>query len=272
MRAALIASALIAFRLVTADPERLIAFYSGLGFTPQPAVDIGPVEMELLGLRGRGTRYPLRLYGQLLELDCFEHSGHPYPTNVLGPDTRFQHLALATEDARASWVLAKVLGAEPITKGEPVTLPPASGGVTAIKFRDPEGHPLEFLQIPSRNPKPVGRGIFRIDHSAISVSNIEASQEYYASIGLTPYGATVNQGSEQAALDGVDAPIVNVVPMRPRSPGPHLELLGYRHPETIPKWPGRVNDLASSRLVWSAPTNSLFRDPDGHIHQLVRPT
>ena len=113
----------------------------------------------------------------------------------------------------------------------PVTLPISAGGVTAVKFRDPEGHPLEFLQFPrGANPDWNGSGIMGIDHSAISVSDVAASRRFYARLGLSEAGATVNQGPTQDALDGLDGVEVEVVPMNPADKPPHVEMLGYRHP------------------------------------------
>ena len=74
----------------------------------------------------------------------------------------------------------------PISRGGPVTLPKSAGGVTAVKFRDPEGHPLEFLQFPpGANPDWKGAGVMGIDHSAISVSDVAASRRFYARHGLS---------------------------------------------------------------------------------------
>ena len=79
----------------------------------------------------------------------FRSKGHPYPENATAADLCFQHFALVTRDAAAAWERARAHGATPISIGGPVTLPASAGGVTAVKFRDPEGHPLEFLQFPS---------------------------------------------------------------------------------------------------------------------------
>ena len=115
----------------------------------------------------------------------------------------------------------------------PVTLPQSAGGVTAVKFRDPEGHPLEFLAISDAAPIPTGAaaGIMGIDHSAISVSDVAASRRFYARHGLSEADATVNHGPTQDALDGLDGVEVDVVPMNPADKPPHVELLGYRHPD-----------------------------------------
>jgi catechol 2,3-dioxygenase-like lactoylglutathione lyase family enzyme len=64
-------TAILAFRLVTRQPQRLIAFYTGLGFAAQEAHAIPAADMALLGLQGGGSRRTLRLGAQRLDLDEF---------------------------------------------------------------------------------------------------------------------------------------------------------------------------------------------------------
>ena len=54
-------TAITAVRLTTTDPERLARFDVGLGFEVGGPEAVPAEEMELLGLRGGGTRLPLRL-------------------------------------------------------------------------------------------------------------------------------------------------------------------------------------------------------------------
>ena len=159
-------TAITAFRLTTNDPVRLARFYAGMGFAigkPQP---IAPDEMALLRLDGCGTRLPLRIGGQHIDLDRFDRPGRPYPNNATAADLCFQHLALVTDDAGVAWARISALGAMRISIVGPVTRRTSSGDVTAMKFRDPEGHPLELLQVPpdSRGPWH-GTGLRGIDHS-----------------------------------------------------------------------------------------------------------
>ncbi|ODR96565.1 hypothetical protein AUC70_14945 [Methyloceanibacter stevinii] len=46
------------------------------------------------------------------------------------------------------WSRLENLKPEVVTAGAPVLLPPNTGSVTAFKFRDPEGHPLELISFP----------------------------------------------------------------------------------------------------------------------------
>jgi catechol 2,3-dioxygenase-like lactoylglutathione lyase family enzyme len=263
--------AITAFRLTTAEPERLVRFYRQLGFTLEDRQSIPRDEVALLGLAHGGTRFSLRLGNQRVDLDRFDRPGRPYPAEATSADICFQHLALVTDDAAAAWARAARLGAVAISADGPVRLPASAGGVTAVKFRDPEGHPLELLQFPADNLSQwQGKGLLGIDHSAISVSNVGASRRFYEALGLSERGPTVNNGPTQVALDGLPNVKVDVLPMIPVRGSPHLELLAYRNP--IGRPPGRLepNDIAGTRVIWAADRDAFVRDPDGHLHLFIR--
>jgi len=264
-------SAIVAFRLTTAQPDRLASFYRDLGFVVGERQAIGAGEIALLGLERGGMRLPLRLGGQRLDLDSFEVPGRPYPAAATAADLCFQHLALVTNDIAAAWKRAAALGAVAISPKGPIELPPATGVAAAVKFRDPEGHPLELLQFP---PAAAGRrrgtGLLGIDHSAISVAAADTSRRFYEALGLTVRGETLNEGPTQAALDGLAGAQVRVIPMMPPRAPPHLELLGYREPRGRPAQRLEANDVAATRIVWAADRDALIRDPDGHLHLLRR--
>ena len=263
--------AIAGFRLVTAQPQLLLTFYQAIGFITGETRRIPAAEMAVLGLMGVGWRCPMTLGESRLDLDTFDLPGRRYPDRTNASDLVFQHLALVTDDAYAAWRRARGAGATPITRGDPVTLPQSSGGVTAIKFRDPEGHPLELLEFPAgSNPSWQGRGMMGIDHSAISIADLAASRRFYETHGLAEGKRTLNQGSTQVALDGLDGVEVVVLPMNPPDKPPHVELLGYRQPAGRPHQPLAANDVAATRIVWSANRDALVRDPDGHLLQLTR--
>ena len=264
-------SAITAFRLTSANAARLARFYRELGFSADDREPIAPAEMELLGLGGGGTRLPLRLGKQRLDLDSFDTPGRPYPIESTAADLCFQHLALVTDDAATAWARVAALGASPLSTNGPVRLPPSTGVAAAVKFRDPEGHPLELLQfLPRSAGRWRGTGLLGIDHSAISVSDVTASRRFYEGLGLSVRGATLNRGPTQMALDALPDVEVDVIPMLPRESPPHLELLAYRKPTARPAGRWQANDIAGTRIVWAADRDELIRDPDGHLHLLTR--
>lgn len=264
--------AITGFRLTTNQPYRLARFYAeGIGFAIVGRTPIPAEEMTLLGLAGGGIRLALRLGGQTLDLDCFDRPGEPYPAGTTAADGIFQHLAVVASDAAAAHTRACAHGATAISTDGPVTLPAAAGGVTAVKLRDPEGHPLEFLQFPTgANPRWHGEGMLGIDHSAISVADTRASRRFYESLGLMVRRPTFNHGPTQAALDGLPEVQVDVVPLMPTQDTPHLELLGYLTPVGRRAARRAVSDVAATRIVWQADRNALLYDPDGHLHLLRR--
>ena len=264
-------TAIRSFRLVTHDPARLIRFYAAIGFVAGTADAIPAEEMLVLGLAGGGQRHSLRLGESRIDLDRFDTPGQPYPADANAADLIFQHLALVTSDAAAAWALARAAGAVPISRDGPVRLPTSSGGVTAVKFRDPDGHPLEFIQFPpGANLDWPGKGMLGIDHSAVSVADVDVGQRWFEERGLRKGEATLNGGPEQVALDGLDGVAVDVVPMQPATKPPHVELLGYCNPGGRTHAPLAANDVAATRIVWAADQAALVRDPDGHLHQLTR--
>ena len=264
-------AAICEFRLVTADLERLSRYYTALGFAAGEPGMIDADEMHLLGLAGTGRRLTMTLGDSRLALDQFAHPGRPYPPEATAADLIFQHLALVTSDIDAAWAQAVAAGAQPISRDGPVTLPPSAGRMTALKFRDPEGHPLELLCFPEdRNSGWSGHGVLGIDHSAICVANAELSRRFYERQGLSRGDGSFNQGPTQVALDGLDDVRVDVVPINPRATPPHLELLAYRNPAPRPIISHASNDIAATRVVWHADRDALIRDPDGHLHQLNR--
>jgi catechol 2,3-dioxygenase-like lactoylglutathione lyase family enzyme len=293
---------LIAIRLVSHDAAALASFYSAaLGFERGATVPIAAEELAMLGLAGTGSRTALTLGGQVLELDQFDPPGQPYPQPRASDDRFFQHFAMVTGDMAGAWARVLAAGGLAVSTDGPVQLPPENGGVRAVKFRDPEGHPLELLAFPEPE---AAKHSFAIDHSAIVVRDVAASIAFYQARGLAMGERTLNHGPAQAALDGLplaakmfpqrtpspglrrdrlslreppppegedlghDAQLcVDVVPLNPPGAGPHLELLGYR--DLAPRMPIEWNprDVAATRLVWEASGSALVTDPDGHLHQ-----
>ncbi|MGT2486969.1 hypothetical protein ACU4GA_15410 [Methylobacterium oryzae CBMB20] len=72
------------------------------------------------------------------------------------------------------------------------------------------------------------------------------------SLGLTVAARGLNRGPEQARLDGVVDPQVDVIALEPPDPAPHVELLHYRAPATRRRLTFGPADRASTRYVFSA--------------------
>jgi catechol 2,3-dioxygenase-like lactoylglutathione lyase family enzyme len=264
------------FSLTTADALALADFYArAFGCVRMGADHLrGPQFASLMELEGGATRLALRLGDEIIELLQFEHPGRPYPKASTASDLIFQHFALVVPDMANAWQwLSQLTGWMPITRDCPQKLPPSSGGVTAFKFRDPEGHPLELLEFAADSTPDKWRGARRdgiclgIDHSAISVANTAVSIAFYDALGFRVKTQSVNHGPEQTKLDDVSGAQVQVTALQAENPAPHLELLCYealpgRRPETL-----NNNDIAATRLVLNDRDGAFPRslsDPDGH--------
>jgi len=289
------------FSLTSAAAAMLAAFYrDALGFVVVAQEERGGTAFaRLMGLadaRARAVR--LRLGRQEVELLSFTAAGKPYPAEAASNDTQFQHMAIVVADMRAAFArLSAQAGWTPITRPEPQRLPDTSGGVTAFKFRDPEGHPLELLEFPTDRVPAAWRArgadaALGIDHSAITVAETATSVAFYTGLlGFAAGGGSLNHGIEQERLDGVPGAVVTVTALLSGAMAPpHLELLCYRATRRAP--PAQSNDVAAMRLVIEvddvpataarldqagtlfmspgvARGEALLRDPDGHALWIV---
>jgi catechol 2,3-dioxygenase-like lactoylglutathione lyase family enzyme len=256
--------------------------------------------------RARARAAIMRLGEQTVELVQFEKPGRAYPEPRAANDPWFQHFAIAVSDMDAAFARLSRFGAEPVSQGGPQRLPPSTGDVTAYKFRDPDGHPLELSYAP-KSPwahpgrRPADQPTLGVDHSGLAVADLDASIHFYTrGLGLRLGPSALNQGPEQARLDGLDDPVVDIATLTTAQRGPHLELLSYRTPKSLaPPRVFSVNDIAATRLVMqtddldqtteralaagatqlskrivNTPTGRrvLLRDPDGHALELVGQT
>ena len=111
-----------------------------------------------------------------------------------------------------------------------------------------------------------------IDHSAISVSDSQRSIAFYQALGLRVASRSLNKGREQALLDGLSDPDVEVTALDPLQATPHLELLCYRSAMHDGGAALHPNDVATTRLVFelgglpdaAAAGQQALIDPDGH--------
>ncbi|HEV2620574.1 MAG TPA: VOC family protein [Frateuria sp.] len=239
------------------DLARMVAFYrEALAFSvvEQVCMD-APGWGELMGVPGACARVArLRLGAQELELVAFDPPGAAYPAQAGASDLCFQHLAIVVADMPAAYARLGRHPFAPISLGGPQTLPANTGGVSAFKFRDPEGHPLELIHFPAGVGAPCWQapGLFLgVDHSAIAVADAETSVDFYGRMGWRPTTRTHNRGPEQDRLDGLHGADVDVVGLEAAQGGPpHLELLGYRMPPGNRSHPHAAgNDRVVDRLV-----------------------
>ncbi|MDR0341819.1 MAG: VOC family protein [Nocardiopsaceae bacterium] len=206
-----------------------------------------------------GRRSLLRLGREHIELLEFAGSaGHAYPPDSTSTDLWFQHMAIVVDDmTRAHERIMMSRRFREISRRGPVRLPDSSGGVTAFKFRDHDGHPLELLAFPEgRGPREWRTAhttgpFLGVDHTAIAISDSAGITRFLRSVfGFSVGARTENRGPEQADLDDVDDDNVSVTQVALDLPAPRLELLHY-HVGTRRPIPRNVagNDIAATHSV-----------------------
>jgi len=229
------------------DLARSVAFYVGaLGFVAD-------------AWRGQAAQAVLHRGRETLVLQEGGETQH-----LLACDQGFQHIALPVSTMAEAMARLQAFAPRMISIAGAQVLPASSGGVTALKFRDPDGHPVEFLQFPGGNSA-------GIDHSAIVVADVERSLAFYGGeLGLRVVARQVNAGPAQDRLDGLRDVEVDVVALTAAQGTPHLELLGYRTPAVLKRRPDAV---AATRLVFEvegAGAAEAMCDPDGHALMFMR--
>ena len=259
--------------LNVADLETACAFYcDALGFR-RTAEAAGSSAVEGAVLRLGRQELELRVSG-----------GRPYPEPRAANDPWFQHFAIAVLDMDQAYRRLSHHAQQPISKGGPQLLPPSTGSVTAYKFRDPDGHPLELSYIPasawlSEGDRRSAEPCLGIDHSALAVSDLEASIAFYRHrLGFSAAGESLNEGPEQDRLDGLEHARVDIRSLATPEAGPHIELLHYLSPR-----PAAVRhavdpeDIAATRLILrvaaidAANGSRRLQDPDGHWLEFAAP-
>ena len=238
------------------DLDRTIAFYcDALGFA--------------VAERG-ADRARLAIGAQAIEL-VHTPDAAPYPEQTAANDPWFQHFAIPVADMAAAYAHLAGFTQVPISAGGPQLLPPNTGSVTAYKFRDPEGHPLELSFAPGSDWSRATSGalFLGIDHTALAVRDLEASIAFYSGLGFREGGRSLNQGPEQSRLDGLGDAVVEIVNLLTPDAGPHIELLHYRYPKPVEPRVIGGSDIAATRIVLDtadlAVAGRCVADPDGHL-------
>src|SRR5580700_4863706 len=193
--------------LVVSDLDRAEDDYvRTFGCDVEQRGDIDPALIRVLCIRqARGRRSVLRLGRERIELLEFtDTAGRPYPPDSTSTDLWFQHVAIAVTDMReAHQRVVANRRFRPISRAGPVRLPDSSGGVTAFKFRDHDGHPLELLAFPRRRVPArwhAAGPFLGVDHTALAVSDTARSTRFFQSVfGFGTGTRSENSGPEQDA-------------------------------------------------------------------------
>jgi len=246
--------------------DRAVAFYTGaLSFLAgEPEASSGPV-----------------LYLGKEKIELIQRAGRPIPADSRSNDLWFQHLAIVVSDIDKAYAAVRLAGAMPISR-QPRLLPawnPNAGGIGAVYFCGPDGHPLELIQFPRDKGEPrwqeKDRLFLDIDHSAIAVSDTDQSLAFYRDrLGLRVAGTSDNWGVEQEGLSAVPGAHVRITTLRASS-GVGVELLHYLMPTDGRPMPVDTTaaDLWAEEIVMrttrAAHSGEWLRDPDSHAVGLV---
>lgn len=245
-----------AIGLTVSDLDRSVEFYSTvLQFQKVSETEVDGDSYEHLtgvfGLRARIAR--MRLGGESIELTEFlAPRGRPAPVDARSNDRWFQHVAIIVSDMDRAYQWLREHKVQHASPG-PQLLPAwnrNAGGIRAFYFRDPDGHPLEALWFPQDkgNAKwhvPTEKLFLGIDHTAIVISNTEASLKFYRDrLGMEVAGESENYGPEQERLNNVFGARLHITALRAAS-GPGIEFLEYLAPQDGRPYPPeeRANDL-----------------------------
>lgn len=224
------------------DLDRSIAFFEHvLGFRQIAETRVSGTAYDTLnGLSGSNMRIArLELGDQIFEL--IEHrskAGRPIPKHWRANDHWFQHVAIVVTDMAQAYERIRRHGVRMISL-QPQTIPEwnvGGAGVKAVKFLDPDNHPLELIWFPSDkgNPvwhQPIDRLFRGIDHTAITVSDTERSLKFYSDLlGFKVVFQGHNSGITQERLDGVPEPQVRISTLVPPTSPPAIEFLHYENP------------------------------------------
>ena len=290
--------------ITVSDMDRSVDFYTRvLHFSKLSDDELAGEKIEhLKGVFGSRVRVVrLQLGEEQIELTEFlAPQGRPIPVDSRSNDRWFQHVAIIVRDMDAAYAWLRQNKVRFASSG-PQTLPAwnkNAGGIKAFYFRDPDNHILEILWFPPNKGQAKwhksGNSLFMgIDHTAIVVSNTEASLHFYRDfLGMRVAGESENYGTEQEHLNNVFGAHLRITALRAQS-GPGIEFLEYLAPRdgrpvpadlkandlahweteliTKPNWPetlGKVDPISSHaeeiRVGGEALNEFIVKDPDGH--------
>jgi catechol 2,3-dioxygenase-like lactoylglutathione lyase family enzyme len=247
--------------MTVSDMDRAVEFYSALTFQKVSDVEVFGDDLEHLegvfGARMRIVR--MQLGNEYLDLmQYLAPPGRPIPADSRSNDLWFQHIAIVVRDMNEAFERLRVLKVQFVSTG-PQTLPPsikAAAGVKAFYFRDSDQHNLEIIYFPPGKGDPrwqekTDKLFLGIDHTAIGISNTDASLRFYRDLlGLRKAGESENFGTEQEHLNQVFGAHLRITGMRSDS-GPGVEFLEYLTPRDGRPRPADVhaNDIVHWQTI-----------------------
>jgi catechol 2,3-dioxygenase-like lactoylglutathione lyase family enzyme len=194
----------------------------------------------------------LKLGSESITLTEHRDKGRPIPADSRSYDHWFQHIAIVVRDMDKSYEQLRQSKVRYVSTA-PQTLPEWNKGAAGIKafyFRDPEDHVLEIIWFPrgKGDPKwqtPTDRLFLGIDHTAIVVSDTDASLTFYRNLlEMHVAGESENYGVEQEHLNQVFGARLRITALRAER-GPGIEFLEYLTPpggRPLPET-SKANDL-----------------------------
>jgi len=285
--------------LTVADLEKMTTFFTEvLSFKKIGSASVeGKAYANFYGIPGVQAQFSiLKLGQQYLYLIAFNPSGKSYPP-TRSNDHLFQHIAIVVSDMEKAHRLLSQHAVTPISEGF-ITIPEwneAAAGIQAFYFRSPEGHPLELIYFPPKKGhahwQAKDKLFLGIDHTAITIFHTEKSLRFYqGQLGMKVMGESLNHGSTQELLTGVEGAKVMITGLGyPDVGGMGLEFLHYLLPLTGVAMPDlQSNDLGCTYTIievdnladvatvklsdgvfspyeaGASASAALGRDPDGH--------
>ena len=205
---------------------------------------------QLQGVFGARSRVvQMQLGEEVIELtEYISPQGNPIPLDSRSNDLWFQHMAIVVKDMSSAYQQLQQHNVQHVSTF-PQKLPDyieAAAGIEAFYFRDFDGHNLELIAYPPdkgdpRWQKPTEKLFLGIDHTAIAVSNTEASLNFYRDLlGLKVAGTSENYGMEQEHLNSVFGARLRISGLTANK-GMAIEFLEYLAPPGGRPFPSNSN-------------------------------
>ena len=270
--------------MTVSDTDRAVEFYSALSFQKVSDVEVLGDEFEHLegvfGARMRIVR--MQLGNEYVDLTQYlAPPGRPIPADSRSNDLWFQHIAIVVRDMDQAFEKLRALKVQFVSTA-PQTLPPslkAAAGIKAFYFRDPDQHNLEIIYFPPGKGDPrwqekTDKLFLGIDHTAIGISNTDASLKFYRDLlGLRKAGESENFGTEQEHLNQVFGAHLRITGMRADG-GPGIEFLEYLTPRDGRPRPADIhaNDIVDWQTTIATDDVDLLATKlrDAHVHFISR--